>query len=1122
MAKVFRFHTDNNTIEDWQNSQSYGSNAINGIQDPEGGKASKQITSIPSPFARIDIVKTAFEYVTNIESLDGTTIYHKMVSDSFDVAELFFNIDKFSDKLKIIVWDPNTDLSNLLNSTNEKHRLLGKTLDLFLKQDAKANNFDKMKRLYLLNYTNGPDQMNIIGGTSPATLFFNSANDLSYVKAQFGNDKVFDNEFQPLYKRNFEFQKYIYGLRLSNPNFNSDFKAVNDYLNLNYRQLSQEEKNIINNLTEAEFENQYCLQQINEGNQVEILGMPLRKKVESLESIEKASGFTIESSIYDDIKPLVLPIDTLTESIKYISANWDCNNKVPFFDNESLENRKLPFEGTKYPYLTVGDFLEDYIIATPYPIDNTKYFTANLNGDSKKGYLLPIKELFFKFFDSSFLMGHMHDGKKNFEIKEGIQNSITAILRIPIKDKKYITYTKIYKRPIEEHQMAEIDQERNIGAIIENRFNITIYPFHKSIQGNPSYRVGIMNVDNHPQYQHSEYNFTFYNQKGKLNSTIHKTRRSNRAKGDELTSDYFILADNFNYIRVEHQWANGILIPLLKEQYGVGKFTFAVDFGTTNTHIEYKKDGGHPIAFEISDNDAQIEPLFLWNDYTQGLFNQSTLGLFNDNLEDEQIPKKINFFPTRTVLSSNEELNYNQAVHTLADTNIPFYYQKKISRKNTVITSNLKWDTVEFNEKRVESFLEKIILLVRNKVILEKGDLDQTELIWMYPTSMSTYKVNQFQNIWIKLFNKHINKNEPIRVSESLTPFYYYRNEKGVMAGQNSVLSIDIGGGTTDVVIYKDNQPCLATSFRFAGNALFGDAFGDRNANMSGFVQHFIIKYKNLLSENHLIKLSEVFDQLIYNRKSEEIISFLFSLENNEEVNAKALDISFTNDLYKNSEFKIVITLFYAAIIYHIATILKKKDIVFPRYITFSGTGSKIVNLIGNQSTLQKLSQIIIETILENKDNTKIDIKSVNNPKEISCKGALYQTPQDRQINMKEIEYTHVSNDATVTTEKLKYSDLNDSIYNTSKQEFFEFIDCFFQIKDKFNFKDELGINPTNFEKYREYLVEDTIDNLKKGVEVKKRELNGNVDEILSETLFFYPIIGGLNNLAYKIHQELS
>jgi hypothetical protein len=103
----------------------------------------------------------------------------------------------------------------------------------------------------------------------------------------------------------------------------------------------------------------------------------------------------------------------------------------------------------------------------------------------------------------------------------------------------------------------------------------------------------------------------------------------------------------------------------------------------------------------------------------------------------------------------------------------------------------------------------------------------------------------------------------------------------------------------------------------------------------------------------------------------------------------------------------------------------------------------------------------------------------------------------------------------------LKYPDLNDTFYKDVANEYISFVDWFFNLNSKFKFNDELGINPSQFEDYKNYLKEDVVDNVKKGVDSKKAELKGSQDEELMETLFFYPLIGGLNNLAYKIHQNL-
>ena len=243
-VKVFRFH-EGTDLYGWDSSNPLSDKAIAAIKDPNGEHASREITSIPSPFARIDLVNTAFKELAN-RDLEGDTIYHKMVSDALDIGQILFNFEKYRDKIEIISWDPNIDLQKLLDSPNRGHRSLGESLRLFLKQDAKTYNFDKMHKLYLLNYKDGINQINIIGGTSPASLFFTSANKFNLDGFMSGKDGFFDEDYCPLHKRDSAFIEYIFLLSKTLPNFAIDFKNVNDYLGKVFPLLPAELKSKLN------------------------------------------------------------------------------------------------------------------------------------------------------------------------------------------------------------------------------------------------------------------------------------------------------------------------------------------------------------------------------------------------------------------------------------------------------------------------------------------------------------------------------------------------------------------------------------------------------------------------------------------------------------------------------------------------------------------------------------------------------------------------------------------------------------------------------------------------------------------------------------------------------------
>jgi hypothetical protein len=282
MAKVFRLYKEGADIQDWEKrNEHYTPSEIDGIENPDGDYSKNDPTSIPSPFARIDLFRSAFQYVANKQDLDDETIYHKLVSNSFDVAEMFFNIDKYGDKIKIKTWDKSIDLQKLVASNNTAHKLLGDTLSLFLNQDAKTNNFNKLQKMYFILFDN-----KIIGGTSPSTMFYSSANDLSFVNLNNGNDILFDSNYTPLYKRDPEFQKYIYMFFRA---FSPKMRDFSEYLEQNLKSLDELNKPLYNEIysinetspeeVESILNNEFDdLDTGIAGDNIEILGFPLKKK----------------------------------------------------------------------------------------------------------------------------------------------------------------------------------------------------------------------------------------------------------------------------------------------------------------------------------------------------------------------------------------------------------------------------------------------------------------------------------------------------------------------------------------------------------------------------------------------------------------------------------------------------------------------------------------------------------------------------------------------------------------------------------------------------------------------------------------------------------------------------
>ena len=482
MSKIFRLYEGGTDVyEGWNNSPTfpYNSTSRETIKNPDGASAKNEITSIPSPFARIDLIKTAFKEVckNDIRGLSGNTIFHKMVSDTLDVAEIFFNIDKFNGIVEVINWDASQMISELEQSNSEGHRYLADALIKYMKLGANASNWEKMKNIYLLNYVNGPDFINIIGATSPTTLFFSNSNDLSYVKnIYFKNDCPFDNDYKPLYDRDFDFIMSLFLFRNTTPNFARMFPEVEDYLSLTLKAIQDpNKKQQLRNLSSADLKNYEAISV--GGNLVEVLGFNLLKKKSGI-SVSQ-SAFAIKSTKIITNPPLVLPIEAGNKysELQYTVGTWGNINVAPYkTEEEDLSKRKLPFEGSTYPYLTISDFMEDILIRVPYTLNTQCYFNGNISTDKENNtYLLPLTPRFFDFFTVEDLMGEMANGEKMFEMELIAGGSIKTVLRIPIigdNRTDYIQYSRIYYNG----RKPNVTEMVNDGGIVEFSFTGFIMP----------------------------------------------------------------------------------------------------------------------------------------------------------------------------------------------------------------------------------------------------------------------------------------------------------------------------------------------------------------------------------------------------------------------------------------------------------------------------------------------------------------------------------------------------------------------------------------------------------------------------------------------------------------------
>ena len=1112
-------HDLQNSLKHWDESRMYDDKQINAIES-SNEKSENQPTSIPSPFARIALVKTAFgEVAANGEK--ALAAYQKIVSDSLDVAEIFFTYAKWLSKIEIVKWDKDTDLPKL----QAGHKILYKTLKTFLDNDAATYNFDKMKCIYILKYKPTGE---MIGATSPCTLFFSSANEFNKINEkgeiknpidiQLSNNHKAYSGVLPLHKRSWVFQKYLYTWLAANNETHTVndkaewiFKDFYEYLQAQ-KELQPEKVEEIDNILEH---TDLAIEDL-KNNYNPIVGYEiLSKSIYEQKTDENkviASAFEVKTILKSGLLPLILPLKggngsgyenwSLTETTKWAS----------FMADEKADRNILP-DGTQYNWLTRNDFLDNKIICFPHAIQEASFFSGNLK-NSTNCYLLPVKEKYFEYFSTE-------DLKKHITINGG-DSTVKVTLKIPVQNGE-VVFEKEYK-------------ESEMTLIKKTDFDCAIFPNVRFENDKLAYyRIGLFSPFSEKEV---EYSADFY--KGSNRIALHENdwiKRNTSDNENSVCTTYALNQKTFDHIRIKVDNVNGVLIPLLPKIEGTDSFTFAVDFGTTNTHIEYQTSSNHNIRpFDIQSATEEHQIQFL-----HGKTELHTLVSDIDFIPQDIGTDKKFKFPVRTALSLAKNREKNKTIHPFLQANIVIPYEKRIVPNYNEVQTHLKWDATE---EEMGYFIDSLCILLRNKIVLSKGILANTKLVWFYPLSMAGTRSKIIAEKWKLSYAKYFlgvsvssidDLEESIKdilkgnikdISESVAPFLCYKDDTKYKDVINNLVSIDIGGGTTDVVFVKDKKVEYVTSFRFAANSIFG---------IGEHVTSVVSKYQSGIEEiiknnDPHFKIQNILNS-ITSSKFGDLASFFFSLSNNEDL--KDVEINFNSMLKKDNDQKLVFVLFYTSIIYHTAQIMKAKNLPFPRHITFSGKGSNITNIVADKDVLAELSKLIFEKVYNEKyGNSGLDIiQNTVNPKEVTCKGGIKAADEDYvQAPFTPIVLMGIDSN-TFVSDKDTYSsiDLDKCVSNTNKEAktFINYVLDDLLIKKytkgvvEETFITALNLNQKTLQVAKNVCLkdEDFVTFTKNGILGKIESVTDTSTTKIEETFFFYPIVCLLNAISSEINK---
>ena len=1068
MSNILRLHTGGTEqLRGWQESHLITETILNdNLVDPAGGNARRTATAIPSPFGQLHLLETAFKFAA--DQPGGNSMYHRLVSQCWDLLEfIFYAKDTDAWQPRFVAWKRDEQLALLRG--NARTALLGQTLALYLADDPHFRGVDTLFLIFAVHKSGG--ERRLLGATSPFTLVFaHPALQALPVQRKNGEGQYFDQRAVPLGARPAVFQDYMFGLfaterRLREPDF---AQAVWSYL----RKTAPDRVNQLDQqgLTAEAFGQPFQGYRDEQGSlDVAVRGVPLRR----LAAVQQAasSDWFVQAGegrrAAHPRPPLVLkPGLDLRGSNYFGGTPGDATAVVGYAapaGQERLETRELPGLGELYPYLTVNDLLEDSLVELPFAVNRDKYQFGQVQAEPGQTldarpwrYLLPLKRLYFDYFEPA-------DLERNLRLTV-FSNHVQLQLTIPVAGGREVVYERRYALPGPSHPAGQpvppapsqsADRPYG-GGLVAAQLQVGVFPFFKfgppHEAWNTAYSV-MLAEQGAPGTSAPVLRFLVYQPgqaavrelgpagNGALRGVAVRERQPRSPIGPASTY-YEVQGTHFDLLEVSLPGAGGYGSPattgLLAPRWGQGQavggaqqFTFAVDFGTTNTHVAVASGRLGAEPFSIKD-ERELQTVLLSQPLPPGdyplpkRYDAPSLGSFYKaalTQNREFVPSFIGAagaevkFPIRTATCETPRFAAVDDPLLFGDANIGFYlnrdgelYQRPDEGS---YETNLKWSTdgsgpsTAAAKHRVRLYFRELMRLLKHKAALGGGDLSQVRLVWSYPLSMDPATLAFFEQQWASEFEAAFGGKPTAqqldKIPESLAPYLYLRKIGKITPYEHdSVVNVDIGGGTTDVLLLRGLQPAATFSFRFAGDALWGDpdlgtANGQRQHN--GLLYYFVSRTAHTPKSPEAAEPYNVFRQALANPRvsSADLVSLLFNFDE---------QLHFSQHVREAKQMRVLLLVHYAAILYHVGQVCRAQGLErLPRHLTFSGKGStylRLLDLSPNLGTIRRLAERVLEFASGLRVPDDFELTLVENAKEATANGSALRWEPDGGLQLEQ------------------------------------------------------------------------------------------------------------------------
>ena len=422
------------------------------------------------------------------------------------------------------------------------------------------------------------------------------------------------------------------------------------------------------------------------------------------------------------------------------------------------------------------------------------------------------------------------------------------------------------------------------------------------------------------------------------------------------------------------------IIPILTPQVSAGrsgKWTIGVDFGTSFTNLHVSKAGSRE-RLELSSLTLNITDTPENFDTNKDFFVPGVLTAPPDGSNP----------PMATLLTvrGSSEAETTPDFITKSRVYVPSLDERSLS---DYVVSDIKWT----KPKYLDAFLTALI----NMVSAHAAKTDVSEITWKasYPTAFAAAEVSRYKNAWERALlsaAKASNIRHKLGTdgtaatafqTESIAFAQYFADELREQLVYTTCL--DVGGGTSDISIWKDMTLVHQLSIPFAGRDIFHNTLRrniDRIGEVFGLSDD---KSKELLLD--LKNSGDNFDAYLdsYLRlKGSTVLERLRNASNTDSI----------------QKFRGLLALSYAGLYYYIGLVLRYLNQNGATPVYLGGNGSRFINWIdpdGQYSESSEINQLLAYILAKaggfSTDDRRDTIVS-KNPKQEAAGGLIVDKTQ--------------------------------------------------------------------------------------------------------------------------------